>query len=49
MGNADAGDLDPIATRTLARAVARLLWEWGQAGRPATTPDAEGCGQGDHR
>jgi len=25
---------DPVATRALARALARLLWEWAQAGRP---------------
>lgn len=29
-----AGESDPLATRELARAVARLLWEWGQRGRP---------------
>jgi hypothetical protein len=49
MGNANDGDLDPIATRALARAVARLLWEWAQAGRPATPSDAEGPGKGDQR
>lgn len=32
---ADQDEPDPVATRALARAVARLLWEWAQAGRPA--------------
>ena len=32
-GLADGGP-DPVATRILARSVARLLWEWAQAGRP---------------
>lgn len=32
---ANQDEPDPVATRALARAVARLLWEWAQAGRPA--------------
>ena len=30
---------DPMATKALADAVARLIWEWNRAGRP--TRDAE--------
>ena len=37
---ADQDEPDPVATRALARAVARLLWEWAQAGRPAIADEA---------
>ncbi len=39
------GEPDPAATRALAREVARLLWEWAQAGRPAPVPETDGSGQ----